>query len=182
MIIGLLDVLKDVVTRFESANIDYFLVGSMASMYYGRPRFTRDVDLVARIKSRQVHQIEELFPLNEYYCPPKEILQDEVSRKGSFNLIHHKSGIKIDIVLDQETEFYRSEFERRKQIELAPGLEVFIASAEDVILKKLDYYREGESEKHLIDIREIVMTTKIDEEYLKIWVEELGLRVQWAKI
>lgn len=47
--IGLLDVLKVVVAKFENAGIEYFMVGSMATMYYGQPRFTRDLDLVARI-------------------------------------------------------------------------------------------------------------------------------------
>src|ERR1039457_3551016 len=114
---GLLDVLKDVVARFDIAGIEYFLVGSLATMYYGRPRFTQDVDLVVRIKARQVSQFEGLFPHEQYYCPPREVLHDEVVRRGSFNLIHQNSGIKVDIVLDKETEFYVSEFARRKKTE-----------------------------------------------------------------
>ena len=77
---GLLDVLKDVVTRFDKATIPYFLVGSLATMYYGRPRFTQDVDLVARINARQVSKFEGLFPLEEYY-PTWRILR--VSRSFS---------------------------------------------------------------------------------------------------
>jgi len=179
---GLLDVLKDVVSRFDSEGIEYFLVGSLAAMYYGRPRFTQDVDLVVRIKSRQVSQIERLFPLADYYCPPNEVLRDEVVRKGSFNLIHQNSGIKVDIVLDKETDFYTSEFSRKVKLEVAPGIEVYIASPEDLILKKLDYYREGQSEKHLTDICEIMMGTKIDESYLEKWVERLSLKKEWEKV
>jgi len=179
---GLLDVLKDVTKRFDQEGIEYFLVGSMATMYYGRPRFTQDVDLVVRMKARQVTQFQNMFLLEDYYCPPKEILQDEIIRKGSFNLIHQHSGIKIDIVLDKETDFYNSEFARRKKINIAPGLEIYIASVEDLILKKLDYYREGQSEKHLNDIRDILMNIKIDENYIQTWVEKLGLKTEWKKI
>ncbi len=178
----MLDVLKDVTDRFGSKGIEYFLVGSMAAMYYGRPRFTQDIDLVVRIKAKQVVLFEKLFPLDQYYCPPDEVLKDEVSRKGSFNLIHQESGIKVDIVLDKETSFYASEFQRKKKVEVAPGIEIFIASPEDIILKKLDYYREGQSEKHLTDIREIIMGTQVDETYLREWASKLGLLKEWEKI
>lgn len=179
---GLLDVLKDVVGRFEEAGIDYFLVGSLATMYYGRPRFTQDVDFVVRIKAKQVSQFEDLFPIEEYYCPPREVLIDEIIRRGSFNLINQSSGIKVDLVIDKETEFYTSEFHRRKKLEIAPGIEIFVASPEDLILKKLDYYREGQSEKHLNDIREILMNTKVDEAYIEDWAERLKLKAEWNNV
>lgn len=179
---GLLDVLQDVIGRLEKENIEYFLVGSLATMYYSRPRFTQDVDLVVRIKARQAAAFETLFSIENYYCPPSEVLHDEILRKGSFNLIHQESGIKIDIVLDKETDFYVSEFARRVQLEIAPGLTVFIATPEDLILKKLDYYREGQSEKHLADIREIMISIKVDETYIKDWVARLNLESEWEKI
>ncbi|MGE4133627.1 MAG: DUF6036 family nucleotidyltransferase [Bdellovibrionales bacterium] len=179
---GLLDVLKDVTTRFDEAQIEYFLVGSLATMYYGRPRFTQDVDLVVRIKAKQIPHFEKLFPIEEYYSPPKEILHDEILRRGSFNLINQSSGIKIDIVMDKETDFYKSEFQRRKKIEIASGVDVFIASPEDLILKKLDYFREGQSEKHLLDIRDILMNVSVDEGYIKEWAERLNLTKEWQKV
>ncbi len=180
--IGLLDVLKEVVSKFEEAGIEYFMVGSMATMYYGQPRFTRDVDLVVRIRPRQVLGFERLFPLSDFYCPPIEVIQDEVQRKGSFNRIHQVSGIKVDLVLDKETEFYNCEFARRKKVKITEGFEVYIATPEDLILKKLDYYREGESEKHLNDIRDILMNNPLDEEYLQHWVSKMGLIKEWSKV
>jgi hypothetical protein len=180
--VGPLDVLQDVVNRFDRVGIEYFLVGSLASMYYGRPRFTNDIDLVVEIKSAQINQFERLFLIDEYYCPPVEILREEVIRMGMFNLIHQASGIKVDIVLRKNTEFYRSEFERRKKVTLAPNFEAYIATPEDIIIKKLDFYREGGSEKHLIDIREMVAAGKIDLAYLEVWIDHFGLRNEWKKI
>ncbi len=101
--VGLLDVLKVVVSKFDEAGIEYFMVGSMATMYWG---------------------------------PPIEVIQDELRRRGSFNLIHQESGIKVDLVLDKETEFYISEFARRKKVKMIEGLEVYLASPEDLIQKK----------------------------------------------
>ncbi len=181
MTLGPLDVLKDVVQRFENTEIEYFLVGSLASMYYGRPRFTNDVDLVVKINACQAFTFENLFDLEDYYCPPHEIISDEVLRGGSFNLIHQASGIKIDIVLLKKSVFYQTEFSRRRKVQLLPDFTAYIASPEDIIIKKLDFYREGESEKHLIDIRGIVLETEIDKTYLNEWIVKLGLTEEWKK-
>ncbi len=179
---GLLDVLRDVVARLDKENIPYFLVGSMASMYYSRPRFTNDIDLVVQLHPTFVSKFSSVFPIDDYYCPPVEVLKDEVIRRGSFNLIHQQSGIKIDIVLYKDTEYHQSEFKRRTKVEIIPQLEVYIASPENIILKKLDFYREGGAEKHLVDIREILATSKVENEYLAYWIEKLGLKLCWEKI
>lgn len=179
---GPLEVLKSVTQVFEKAGIDYFLVGSLASMYYSRPRFTNDIDLIVQIKTHHIQSFETLFNQNEYYCPPTETIQDEFLRGGMFNLVHHQSGIKIDIIILNTTPFYQSEFERRRKVELLPDFETYIASPEDIILKKLDYYREGGSEKHLLDIRGILIETKVDHTYLQEWIGKLGLTAQWNKV
>ena len=179
--LGPIDVLKDVVQRLDLLKINYFLVGSLASMYYSRPRFTNDIDLVVQIGAAQVKLFGEGFPLEEYYCPPEEVIRDEVLRRGSFNLIHQSSGIKIDVVLNKNSEISISELARRRKVELIPGFEVFIASPGDVILKKLEFYREGTSEKHLLDVKEILSSTEVDDSYLKAWISKLRLEDIWEK-
>jgi hypothetical protein len=59
---------------------------------------------------------------------------------------------------------------------------VYIAAPENIILKKLDYYREGGAEKHLTDIREILAGSNADTGYLHVWIEKLGLNNEWKKI
>ena len=179
---GLLDALRDTTNRLEGAGIEYYLVGSLAAMQYGRPRFTNDIDLVAQIQSSQVSVFEKLFDTEEYYCPPLQIITDEVIRGGMFNLIHQASGVKIDIVPLKKTEFAASEFSRRKKVEILPSLSVYVASVEDIILKKLDYYREGGSEKHLIDIRGMLAETEVDQSYIRNWITKLGLTAEWEKV
>jgi len=180
--IGPLEVLKDLSNRFENIGIDYFLVGSLGAMYYSRPRFTNDIDLVVQIRPNQIRDFETQFLPEDYYCPPFEILRDEVMRMGSFNLIHQATGIKVDIVLRKDTDFSRSEFSRRRQVLLLPGFQAYIATAEDIILKKLEFYREGGSEKHLQDIREILAETKVDQTYLQTWISLLRIEPEWAKV
>lgn len=179
---GPIDVLKEVVTRFDEIGVEYFLVGSLAAMYYSRPRFTNDIDLVVQIKPQQIKDFESRFLIKEYYCPPFEIIRDEVLRDGSFNLIHQGSGIKIDILLQKNSDFYRSEFKRRRKVDLLPGFAAYIASPEDIILKKLDYYREGNSPKHLQDIQEILAETPIDREYIAEWAVKLRVEPEWSMV
>ncbi len=179
---GPLEVLKDVTNKLDSLKINYFLVGSLASMYYSRPRYTNDIDLVMQIGVSQIKSFCQVFDTTDYYCPPFEVIQDEVMRRGTFNLIHQNSGIKIDIVLNKNSDISKTEFLRRQKIEMTPNFEVFIASPEDVILKKLEFYREGMSEKHINDIREILSFTEIDNNYISMWVTQLGLGEVWAKV
>jgi len=179
---GPLDLLQEVARRLEKIGItDFFLVGSLAAMYYGRARLTQDVDLVVKMGSGQIAAFAAAFPPAEFYCPPLEILEDEVARKGSFNLIHHGSGLKVDIVLCKPTEFYQGELARRRKLEVLPGFATYVASPEDVVIKKLDFYREGESGKHLRDIAGILARNSLDEAYLNRWIDHFGLQKEWAK-
>ena len=66
-------------------------------------------------------------------------------------------------------------------MEMIPGFFVHIATAEDVIIKKLDFFREGTSEKHLQDIREILGSAPVDIQYIEQWVQKLSLAEAWEK-
>ncbi len=183
MSLGPLEILKDVTERFEKLKIEYFLVGSLASMYYSRPRFTNDIDLVVAINPAEIKNFDLYFPLQEYYCPPFEVIRDEVTRMGSFNLIHQETGIKIDLVLTKNTEHSKSEFSRRKKVFILPVFEAFIASPEDIIIKKLEFYRSGGSEKHLLDVKDMVAEVEnLDYQYLNSWLSNLSLEKIWQKV
>lgn len=179
--IGPIEVLRDVSEKLEKLKLNYFLVGSLASMYYSRPRFTNDIDLVIQVGADRIKDFAELFETREYYCSPIEVIRDEVIRRGAFNLIHQESGVIIDVILNKNSEISKSELSRRQKIEIVPGFEIFIATAEDVILKKLEFYREGNSEKHLSDVREIISSSNLDLKYIQDWVIKLGLQEIWDK-
>ncbi|MEK6705234.1 MAG: nucleotidyl transferase AbiEii/AbiGii toxin family protein [Bdellovibrionota bacterium] len=168
-----------VIKKLESAGIPYMVVGSIASMAYGEPRLTHDMDLVIDLPPQDADKFEELFTLDQFYCPPNEVIRTEVVHRGQFNLIHHDSGLKVDVVIRKMTPHAKEEFTRRQRIPLWEGVEVFVASPEDVILKKLDFLRQGGSEKHITDIRGILSQTQIDQNYLNHWIKELGLEREW---
>ena len=74
--------------------IPYFITGSVASIVYGDPRLTHDIDLVINLHPNQVEEFIKSFPAEQFYCPPEEVIRTEINRsaRGHFNLIHHETG------------------------------------------------------------------------------------------
>ncbi len=176
-----LEVFIEVLKRVEQAQIPYMVVGSVASAIYGEPRLTHDLDLVIDIQPNRATDLYKLFANSEFYCPPIDIIRCETKQRGQFNLIHQPSGYKIDIVIRKATDHGVEEFNRRKKVELWQDAAAFVASPEDVIIKKLQFYKEGSSEKHLRDIAGMMRNIKIDREYVDRWVSKLSLREEWMK-
>jgi len=172
----------EVIAILDNEKIPYMVVGSFASMIYGEPRLTHDMDLVVDVLPSDAIRIEKIFRPEEFYCPPLEVLKPEIIHRGQFNLIHSKSGLKVDIIVRKLSPHAEVEFGRRKLLPFWEAREVFVASAEDVIIKKLDYFREGGSEKHLKDIRGILCDTVLDMSYLLHWIKELSLEKYWLQV
>lgn len=177
------ELMRLVVRALESLKIPYMITGSQASAYYGEPRFTRDIDIVADIKREQVDAFAAFFPPNEFYCD-KDMINEEIKNRGQFNIIHAASGLKIDIILTKTTEFSRTEFSRRRRSAVFPDQEGSFASPEDVIIKKMEFYKEGGSEKHLRDITGILKVSgeQIDRDYISEWARRLGLTEIWEAV
>src|SRR5262249_60110181 len=127
--------------RLERLGIPYFVTGSMAGILYGEPRLTHDVDIVVALALRDVQRFIAAFPLDEFYCPPEDVLAIEVRReqRGHCNLIHHDSGFKADIYIAFD-ELHRWALAHRRSITL-DGLNVSVAPVEYVILRKLGVVR-----------------------------------------
>ena len=172
-----------VIQALESTGIPYMITGSQASAYYGEPRFTRDIDIVPDTKPEQAEEFITFFPSNEFYCD-KEMIEEEIERRGQFNIIHTASGLKIDIILTKTTPFSQTEFARRNRSAVFSDQDAFFTSPEDVIIKKMEYYKEGGSEKHLRDIAGILKISgeAVDKNYIANWSRQLGLTEIWDAI
>lgn len=170
--------------RLERLGIPYIVTGSTAGIVYGDPRLTNDVDIVVALSLTDVPAFLAAFPLDEFYAPPEEVLAVEVRRgqRGHCNLIHHDSGFKADIYIAFD-ELHRWALAHRRVIDIG-GVRMSVAPVEYVILRKLEYFREGGSEKHLRDIRGMleVSAAQIDRTLLEQWIERLGLAAAWSRI
>ncbi len=177
------ELLRHLDRTFDHLRISYLVTGSIASIAHGEPRFTNDIDVVVRLGESQVPALCAAFPPPEYFC------SIEAARKAArdhftFNIIHPASGLKVDVMVASDSEFDRSRFARGVRLPALPDLEITFASAEDVIVKKLEFFREGGSDKHLRDIVGIlkVQGNRIDHVYLTDWIGRLGLQAEWRLI
>lgn len=177
------DLLKYLTNVFESLGIPYFVTGSIASIFYGEPRFTNDIDVVADINENHISGLLKSFPEKEFYIS-EEAIRDAIKHKYQFNIIHPSSGLKIDVIIARKDAFNNSRFKRMRRIIPIENTEINFSSPEDVIIMKCQYYKEGESEKHIRDITSMLNISGeiIDKNYIEDWVDKLGLKDIWEDI
>lgn len=167
----------------ERLGLEYFITGSVASMYYGEPRYTRDVDVMIEFPSWKVREFCEAFPAPEFYIDPVAVAR-AATTGAQFNILQPGAQMKADIFCFDDKPFDNSRLSRRRRVELGAGLPVYVASAEDVILKKLEYFRMGGSDKHLRDITSIIKVGRVvlDRSYIEQWALRLGVVAEWRAV
>lgn len=170
-------------TIFEDLAIPYFVTGSVATIAYGEPRFTNDIDIVVRLFPLLADRLCAAFPEDQFCLSPEAVLS-AVRHSGQFKIIHPGSGLKVDVMVADESDFNADRFARARRLSVSPTTKASFASPEDVIIKKLEFYRKGGSEKHLRDIAGVIKVcgAELDLDYLKRWTRRLGLASLWAEV
>jgi hypothetical protein len=170
-----LEVISLLVSKLEKAGIRYFITGSIASSYYGIPRFTHDIDVVLTLGTKDVDQIIKLFIDDGYIS--KEGILEAFSGSGMFNFIHSKTGLKIDFWVDRGDSFTRSCFHRTRREELTEGFWAVMASPEDVLLHKVYWSHLMPSERQIGDAQGIIAVqgSRLDLPYIEKWAKEMGI-------
>lgn len=177
------ELLRYLVEAFEALGIEYMIGGSQASIYYGEPRFTQDIDVVADVALSHLPGLIERFPFPEFYLS-EEAAREAITHRGQFNIIHPASGLKVDVLLKKDSPYDRIQFERRQRQPLVPGRDAYFAQPEDIILYKMLYFKAGRSERHLRDIAGMLAVSgaEIDAQYVAEWASRLGLSDIWEAI
>jgi hypothetical protein len=173
------------VSPLNRAGIRYVVSGSVAAIFYGEPRLTHDVDFVVFLNPNDIQRLVEVFPANDFYLPPVETMLAETAREqnGHFNLIHRDTGFKADLYPTGKDELNAWAFRGKRAVEFE-GERVMLASPEYVIVRKLEYYREGHAEKHLRDIRAMLAVSgeQLDRPALNEWIQRRGLQSEWQQV
>ncbi len=150
-------------------------MGSLASTTYGEPRFTQDIDVVVRLDEEKVDRLVDRFQ-SRFYVSARALLE-AVRKKTSANLIHLDTNFNVDLIVSRERAFEKSRFSRRVR-KTATGREFWFCTAEDIVLVKLELYRQrGEVlERQLRDVQTVLMVQdSVDATYLRDWAAALGL-------
>lgn len=165
--------IEQVLGALEALRITSMLTGSFASNYYGEPRSTHDADFV--IQATAAHLKFLLKELGKEFV--SGVPEEELLAGQQFNVIHLPTSFKIDFWPLRSEPFDQSAFARRKRVRLF-GREVFIPTAEDLILQKLRWGRNSGSEVQRRDVVGILRGQEgnLDWEYLNRWAGDLGVR------
>ncbi len=173
-------VTSQVTAALEKLGIRYAIGGSMASAIHGVVRSSQDSDIVAEIGARHVQPFVRALQ-NDFYVDA-EMIVDAIERRVSFNVIHRETMFKVDVFVAKPRAFDQSQLNRARKETLAsePPLQAMVASAEDTLLAKLEWYRMGgeTSERQWRDVLGMlqVQQGRLDAEYMRRWAKELGVQ------
>ena len=147
------DTIRWLVGALEQAAIPYMVVGSFASSFHGRPRTTHDLDVVIDPTSASFEAFLRSLDEDRFHVD-LDVASDALRRRSMFNVIDSQTGWKVDI-----------------------------ASAEDVVVAKLEWASASGSERQLDDVRGVLAATgdRFDFAYVTSWAETLGLADIWAR-
>ncbi len=171
--------IRTVAGILEKAQVPYMLTGSLAAAYYATPRATQDVDVVIDTPEEGIERLVIGLLDSGFYVDRAAALSAWRTRT-QFNAIDPDSGWKVDLIVRRDRAFSEVEFKRRERAEIL-GIEVALATLEDVILAKLEWAKMGDSELQRTDVVRLLERAgaRLDQEYIEAWVSELGLKPEW---
>ncbi len=173
-------VIKHITSKLDNLGIAYIIGGSIGSSALGKYRLTNDIDLVVDIAYGQISPFVQEFRA-EYYVEP-DTLRSAVEHLSTFSILHLESMVKADFFVKERSQWSDSVWNRRKIIRMeSPDaiVDVYVPSAEDMILQKLRWYRLGRevSDRQWSDVLGVleVQAELIDSAYLQFWAKNLGI-------
>jgi hypothetical protein len=172
------DVALRVARALETAGVRYALGGSVATSLQGEPRSTNDIDFAVQLGPGQVPAL--VAALGPEFSVDEEALLDAIARRRSANIYFLPLVTKVDLFVRGSEPFDLSELDRCRRIVIQPGQPpISVASAEDNLLRKLKWYRQG-NEVSDLQWRDIlglmrISGAKMDQAYLDRWAVELGV-------
>jgi hypothetical protein len=181
-VLSLEETLRKVTEALRVSQVEYMLTGSIAASYHGTPRSTQDIDLVVEgTEDQLIHFAQEVSRQGFYVS--EEVVSEAVRHRGQFNVIDRQTAWKVDLIVRKDREFSRVEFGRRTQEE-ALGYPLWLATAEDVVLSKLEWAKSTGSERQIADVLGILRSQgkDLDGSYLERWARDLSVEEQWRKV
>jgi hypothetical protein len=182
-----LEVTVAVAQTLQHIGVPYCVGGSFASAIHGEARSTRDVDFLVGLRVQHIPMfLAHVTPT--FHLSPEDVwdavalasrVRESPNLRASFSMIHQPSFFKVDMFVSSGRPFEQSELARHIMIEVTPGQQLAVASPEDIILAKLEWYRIGNeiSDRQWRDILSILaaQSDRLDRAYLRMWAAHLAV-------
>ena len=172
--------LSPVSAALTKLGIRHYVGGSVASSFHGATRSTMDVDLVADISEGNVPEFLKCFDKDFYIS--EAAVRDAIRRKSCFNLVHLPTSFKVDVFVSRQRPFDVTAMNRATMELLGDNhvLEIHVATAEDAIISKLEWYRKTNetSERQWNDVTRLMklLGDAADMQYLNDAAESVGVK------
>jgi hypothetical protein len=170
---ALFELLAAVIDALDRAGVPHMVSGSLASARHGEARATQDIDIVIDPSETQMTELLDLLSATGWYVGDGAAA---LSRRTDFNVVESSSGWKVDLIVRKDRPYSREEFERRRPATIG-GVDLWMVTAEDSILSKLEWGSSSRSERQLRDVKAVVEQQRetLDWDYLTRWAHELGV-------
>ncbi len=165
------------IDSLERAKIEYALVGSLTSMYYGITRTTMDADFVVQLTAARIADLRAQLPpgLTMDSQPRFELL----TGKTYHVIAVDGTPFNIDLFTLSDDPFDQSSFARRRRVRIL-NHDVLAPSAADVIVQKLRWQRPQD----IIDAQHVMVVQNelLDWPYIEDWCQKHGTREMLDKL
>jgi len=162
------EIVITVAERLREADIPYMMTGALTVNYFGRPRLTHDIDIVGQISINDIKRLRLIF--EDIFFVDEHSIKIAISEKSMFSIIHKEEGVKVDFWILKGDEYNQKAFERRRWYPYQK-IKISLATPEDMIIGKLEWYKMSGIEKHLEDASGIyyIQKDRLDLDYLEQW-------------
>lgn len=170
------ELLRHVVSALEEQGLPYAIAGSVGMMAYGEVRGTMDLDIVVQLGAADVSPFLSRFPFPDFYADASAA-REAIRSGGTFNIVHDL--MKVD-VFPASDDVERNQVGRARRLPTL-GTVAMVSPPEELIVKKLEYYDSGRSDKHLRDIAAMLRISgdAIDRRRIEDYAQRLRLAELW---
>ena len=179
MVTDVFRLLLHVANLLDRLGIRYAVGGSLASGIHGEVRATNDIDILIEIPEDRIPAL--VAALKPTFDVWEDTVRKAIEAGRSFSVLHVEWHAKVDFFPAGTSPLDSHELARRLAVQLpaAPGTDVYVASAEDIVLRKLEWYRRsgGVLERQLRDVVGVMKLRgqTLDMAYLRRWADQLDL-------
>jgi hypothetical protein len=169
------ELVRRLVAALDAAAIDYVLVGSLSSNFYGVSRSTQDADVVVSCTTSRISEL--IKTLGQEFERDPQLAFETVTATSKTVLRVKATGFQIEVFFLSHDEHDQERFARRRQVSMF-DCQANILSVEDVLVTKLRWLHLAGRSKDEGDIRGVLrlQRDRVDWPYVESWCDRHGTR------